>query len=679
MSYIKIAKIVKETVEVPEKGYVYFGYDTGGLWLKDDDGTPAYYILAGYGVPPSLISASPTSGYVGQTINLYGTGFIANATAVYFSSTSANTFSSTSASTVTVLSPTQLTVVVPNIPDGIYFIYLITQYGTSSFVPFTINPQTVLPIITPPVMPSIQMVGSNISLNGLNFEIGTKTYFNFVQSPSTVVQNSTYLSAQVPQIATGTTSVFVTTSQGSSNTVTMVVTDNSNPTITDFSPKSGVTGTTISISGINFVIGLTPVLFGATPALNVNVNSGTFLTADVPNMQVGPTSIYVANSSLTGFTVLGTNTGQEPYIASIMPLNRAPGQTVTLSGTNVSNVTTVTFNGISATISPIGGLGDTITVTIPSNTSSGDNVVYAYNSFGQSNAFTYSVYGSATVPVIVSFNPTSGYTGDIIVLSGNNFTAGQSQNNVKFQTINSPYTNGLSTTQLQAQIPSTAPSGSVEVVVTNINGSGSKSGFIINTVGGTPPTVTSVSGPYGNYGKAGDVVDIYGTYLIGDGSTSVGFGTSFPGVSASANALSPTHITATIPTGVVNTPGTFNVVNVYVRTVSGSCTYTPFEVYSPPVAAPTITNFYPTSGSIGDIISLTGTNFCKYFNYSYVGVIQGSPPKPVKVPCITQPWISNTYMQVEIPPEVGSYTGQSGFEVDNTFGDGGSIAGFTLI
>jgi len=27
MSYIKIQKIAKETVDTPEKGYVYFGYD----------------------------------------------------------------------------------------------------------------------------------------------------------------------------------------------------------------------------------------------------------------------------------------------------------------------------------------------------------------------------------------------------------------------------------------------------------------------------------------------------------------------------------------------------------------------------------------------------------------------------------------------------------------------------
>ena len=53
MSYIKIQKITKENVDTPEKGYIYFGYDdtdtqNKGLWIKDDDGSDAYYILRGY-------------------------------------------------------------------------------------------------------------------------------------------------------------------------------------------------------------------------------------------------------------------------------------------------------------------------------------------------------------------------------------------------------------------------------------------------------------------------------------------------------------------------------------------------------------------------------------------------------------------------------------------------------
>jgi len=42
MSYIKIQNIPKENVEPPENGYVYFGYDDGGLWIKKDDGSTYY-------------------------------------------------------------------------------------------------------------------------------------------------------------------------------------------------------------------------------------------------------------------------------------------------------------------------------------------------------------------------------------------------------------------------------------------------------------------------------------------------------------------------------------------------------------------------------------------------------------------------------------------------------------
>jgi hypothetical protein len=58
MSYIKIKKIKKEfegtttPIEVPEKGYIYLGYDDSsvgglgrGLWVIDDDGTEATYVI----------------------------------------------------------------------------------------------------------------------------------------------------------------------------------------------------------------------------------------------------------------------------------------------------------------------------------------------------------------------------------------------------------------------------------------------------------------------------------------------------------------------------------------------------------------------------------------------------------------------------------------------------------
>lgn len=47
MSYIKVKIIDSNVVNTPEKGHVYFGYDTGGLWIKTDDGSVIPYTSGG--------------------------------------------------------------------------------------------------------------------------------------------------------------------------------------------------------------------------------------------------------------------------------------------------------------------------------------------------------------------------------------------------------------------------------------------------------------------------------------------------------------------------------------------------------------------------------------------------------------------------------------------------------
>ena len=71
MSYIKIENIKKETVETPEVGHVYFGYDDFGFWVKKDDGSDATYILEGVYTDPTIIDFVPGIGaYVGDQIRI---------------------------------------------------------------------------------------------------------------------------------------------------------------------------------------------------------------------------------------------------------------------------------------------------------------------------------------------------------------------------------------------------------------------------------------------------------------------------------------------------------------------------------------------------------------------------------------------------------------------------------
>jgi hypothetical protein len=658
MSYIKVAKIVKETVDIPEKGYIYFGYDSGGLWIRDDDGTSPYYILSGYASSPSISSFYPTSAFVGDTITINGNNFIKDTTSV--------TFNGVSGTSVTVLSVTQLTVVVPNTSTGAVNVIVKTPNGSSSPASFTVNITTNTPTISPPIVPAYAKVGSSVSINGYNFVVGaTSVYFGGTLATATI-SNSTSITATVPNIPTGETFIFLeTTSYGQSNSVNFIVVSDTNPTILDFSPKSGTTGTTITISGTNFATGQTEVWFGSTAASGITIFSSTSLRAVIDyTTPVGSTKVTVSNTSLSGLTVTGSNAGSVPTITDITPYAQQAGVTVSLIGTNLNGSLTVTFSGVEALVYPESGSTSRI-VYINVNTSPGPNTVIATNQYGSSLPYIYDVSGPAGGPIITSFDPTSGERGDAIDIIGSNFILGAG-NAIYFGGRFASNINASSTTKITATIPELAPtSDDVDVKVVNINGEYTKSGFVINAVS-NPPIITNVSP---SFGTAGQTVDIFGTNLGGVAS----FGTTYPGTSNSTNTIDSTHIWTTIPSGLVS-PGQNIIMDVYDTTMSGSSSYSPFEVYSLPVLAPTITSFTPTVGTTGTVITINGTNFCKYWTGALMSVTVGSKYAFIQLDSTT--FISTTQITAIIPNTLG-YTGSSVIKVVNQAGEN-QKAGFTI-
>jgi hypothetical protein len=135
MSYIKIQKIAKENIGTPEKGYIYFGYDDTafgkGLWIKDDDGSLAYYILAEASPIPVITGFDPTSAAVGETIIIFGNNFIDGQTTVTFNGFFAN---------VVFLSVTEISVIIPyEAVVGTASVVASTPNGSSSPVSFVVT------------------------------------------------------------------------------------------------------------------------------------------------------------------------------------------------------------------------------------------------------------------------------------------------------------------------------------------------------------------------------------------------------------------------------------------------------------------------------------------------------------------------------------------------------------
>jgi hypothetical protein len=122
------------------------------------------------------------------------------------------------------------------------------------------------------------------------------------------------------------------------------------PTITSFSPASGPVGTSVTISGTNFT-GATAVTFNGRAA-SFTVTSATAIQATVPaGASTGPVSVTTPGgtaTSATSFTVI-----RPPTITTFTPTSGLAGTSVTISGTNFTGATAVTFNGVAASFTVI--------------------------------------------------------------------------------------------------------------------------------------------------------------------------------------------------------------------------------------------------------------------------------------------------------------------------------------
>lgn len=160
------------------------------------------------------------------------------------------------------------------------------------------------------------------------------------------------------------------------------------------------------------------------------------------------------------------------------------------------------------------------------------------------------------------------------------------------------------------------------------------------------PTITSFT-PAG--GLAGTVVSVLGSNFTG--ATAVAFnGTT----AASFNVISATQLTATVAAG--TTTGL-----ITITTPNGTATSaTPFTVGSPP----TIINFTPTSGIVGTVVVITGTNFTGTTQVLFNGVVAPS-------------FAVNSDTQITATVPTGATTGP--IAVTTPIATGTSTTNFTVI
>ena len=294
--------------------------------------------------PPTLTTVSPNNGAQGTAVSvtLTGTGFVTGATAVNPGNTGITV------SGVTVVSTTQITAtftIAGTAATGASSVTVTTSGGTSSAVPFTVNPPP--PTLTT-VSPNSGAQGApvTVTLNGTNFVTGATTVnpgnAGITVSGVTVV-STTQITATFTisgTAATGTNNVMVTTASGTSDGVPFTVTAaTSAPTLATVTPNSGAQGApvTVTLNGTNFVTGATTVNPGNTgiTVSGVTVVSTTQITATftiLVSASTGTNNVTVTTASGTSngvpFTVTAAST---VTISAQVMVNGSPARGITLT------------------------------------------------------------------------------------------------------------------------------------------------------------------------------------------------------------------------------------------------------------------------------------------------------------------------------------------------------------
>lgn len=322
--------------------------------------------------------------------------------------------------------------------------------------------------------PASGPVGTTVTLTGTNFNTTpseNQVYF-YVSRPATVTAaTETSLTVTVPS-GTTTGPIYVI-----SNCVGLVSSTNFTvgvgiPTITSFTPTSGVFEETVTITGTNF---------STTPAANtvrfngelatVSASTTTTITTTVPvGATTGKITVRVGSNTATSaadFTV----TCVEPEITGFSPISGLPGDEITIIGSNFNTTASeniLDFNGVPAVATA--STSTTITTTVPAGAITGPISVFN-GCYGTTSDFAFTIGCGGPEPSMYDISPTTGVVGTIVTISGVNFSTIANDNLVFFNGVRALVTSSTETT-IVAQVPPGATPGDISLQV-GCNHSGS--------------------------------------------------------------------------------------------------------------------------------------------------------------------------------------------------------------
>ncbi len=341
----------------------------GGSWASS----------ANFYAPPVITGFAPSAGLAGTTVYISGTNLLGAMSVLFGSTTAPYTVLNNNTIQATVPAGVSSSPVRVNVPAGSFT-------TTTNF--------RMQPSITS-FAPSVVMAGSMVTISGAALNEGlSSVQFNGVNAsfnPPIYGQ----VNAIVPAGA-ATGPITVTTTNGSFTTPNRIYLP---PSITSFAPTNSAVGSTVTISGANFLEASVVRFNGLSASFTAPANNTT-LTAVVPlNVTTGPISVSTpAGTALSTDWFYGP-----PAISGFSPTHGLPGNVVTISGNNLLGATRVQFANLNAASFTVVN-NTTIQATVPSGASNGViRVTTPANTV--SSAGTFALDYTAEVSVLISATP----------------------------------------------------------------------------------------------------------------------------------------------------------------------------------------------------------------------------------------------------------------------------------
>jgi hypothetical protein len=404
------------------------------------------------------------------------------------------------------------------------------------------------------------------------------------------------------------------------------------PTIASFTPASGPVGTVVTITGSNFT-GATNVSFNGV-ATAFNVNSDTEIQATVP-ADATTGKISVTNAFGTGTSANDFIVTAPPSLTSFIPTSGPVGTQVTINGTNFTGASSVTFNGFSANFTVN---SDTqIRATVPADATTGK--IGVANSAG--SALSAEDFTVTIAPSVFTFTPSH----DTYVKLSSPTSSYGSATTLRQRVTSSDALRTYLKFNLTG-VTGTVASAKLRLYVTDASNDGGSVYLVSNDYTGTTTPWTESGLKWSNAPaiegaalRSAGAVALNNWVELDVTSAIVGNGTySFGLKNNSSDVVS------------YSSKEGANAPQLIIQAISGS------------PMTPVITSFTPTSGAVGTVVTIFGSNFFGTTNVTFNGTIA------------TFTVISNTELRATVPE--GATTGK--ISITNTFGAGTSATDFVV-